>query len=377
MNSLNRNRSRGFTLIELLVVIAIIGVLVGLLLPAVQQAREAARRSMCSNHLKQLGTACHNFADSKKEVFPAAASGAYTKWGGPVSQGGRASAFGMLTPFMEEMSVWNIIDSNPNQRVWNGVFRIQRPNLRCPSDSQQSTSASHCPTNYLVSFGDATVNLRVQSFDDLPQGQKNWKEPYRGAFGQAIYAQQNPSAIIFPRQTGAEFRMFTDGLSNTILMSEGGVGNNSVSITAGGQPIQSYSVRSPGVQNNPSTCLSKRDGAGYATGAGTLDGVNGGNWFDGYIVRTGFNTVLPPNSPSCSAIQGTQAVNWNHGVKSASSFHPSGVNASMADGSVRFINDNIDTGDLTKKVGRASKAASFYGVWGAMGSKWGGEVSGQ
>ena len=78
MNSLNSNRSRGFTLIVLLVVIAIIGVLVGLLLPAVQQAREAARRSMCSNNLKQVGTACHNFADSNKEVFPAAAGGAYT-----------------------------------------------------------------------------------------------------------------------------------------------------------------------------------------------------------------------------------------------------------------------------------------------------------
>ncbi|MBL6710731.1 MAG: DUF1559 domain-containing protein [Planctomycetes bacterium] len=376
MNSLNRNRSRGFTLIELLVVIAIIGVLVGLLLPAVQQAREAARRSMCSNHLKQLGTACHNFADSKGEVFPAAASGSYTRWGGAVSQGGRASAFGMLTPFMEEMSTWDIISANPNQRVWASVFQVQMPNLRCPSDSQQSTSANHCPTNYLVSFGDATVNLRVQSFDSLPQGQKNWKEPYRGAFGQAIYAQENPSTPIFPRQFGAEFRMFTDGLSNTILMSEGGVGNNSTSITAAGQPIQSYAVRSPGVQNNPSTCLSKRDGAGYAAG-GTLDGANGGHWFDGYIVRTGFNTVLPPNSPSCSVIQGSSAANWNHGLKSASSFHPSGVNASMADGSVRFINDNIDTGDLTKQVGRASKAASFYGVWGAMGSKWGGEVSGQ
>ncbi len=374
MYSHYKNGSRGFTLIELLVVIAIIGVLVGLLLPAVQQAREAARRSMCSNNLKQLGLACHNFADTKGEVFPAAASGAYSKWGGPVSQGGRASAFGMLTPFSEEMAIWKIIDSNPNQRVWNSVFRIQRPNLRCPSDPQQSTSAAHCPTNYLVSFGDHVVNLRVQSFDDLPSNQRAWKEPYRGVFGQAIYSQVNPSTPIFPRKYGTEFREITDGLTNTILMSEGGVGNNSTAITSSNQPIQSYAVRAPGSQNNPSTCLAKRDGPNYVAGE-TLDGVNGGNWFDGYIVRTGFNTVLPPNSPSCSQIQGTQAVNWNHGMKSASSFHPSGVNAAMADGSVRFINDNIDTGDLTKKVGRASKAASAYGVWGAMGSKYGGEVA--
>ena len=373
MSLTSRNRFRGFTLIELLVVIAIIGVLVGLLLPAVQQAREAARRSMCSNNLKQLGLACHNFADTKRETFPAAASGTYTKWGGAVSQGGRASAFGMLTPFTEELSIWNIIDSNPNQRVWNSVFRIQRPNLRCPSDPQQSTSASHCPTNYLVSFGDHVVNLRTQSFDDA--GGRSWKEPYRGVFGQAIYAKQNPTDPIFPRKLGTEFREITDGLTNTLLMSEGGVGNNNAGITAAGQPIQSYAVRMPGVQNNPSTCLGKRDGPGYADGAGTLDGVTGGNWFDGYIVRTGFNAVLPPNSPSCAQIQGTQPVNWNHGVRSASSFHPGGVSAAMADGSVRFVSETIDTGDLTKKVGRAMKGASHYGVWGAMGSKSGGEMA--
>ena len=82
-------RQRGFTLIELLVVIAIIGVLVGLLLPAVQQAREAARRSLCTSNVKQLALACHTYADANR-AFPAGQGGTYTRWVHPgISQGGR------------------------------------------------------------------------------------------------------------------------------------------------------------------------------------------------------------------------------------------------------------------------------------------------
>ncbi|MFL3666403.1 MAG: type II secretion system protein, partial [Verrucomicrobiota bacterium] len=106
------NPARGFTLIELLVVIAIIGVLVGLLLPAVQQAREAARRSACSNKMKQQGLAIHNFADVNPETFPAGWVGEYEngEWHGDEGEGfGFASR---MLPFIEENNVYKTINFN-------------------------------------------------------------------------------------------------------------------------------------------------------------------------------------------------------------------------------------------------------------------------
>ena len=103
--------------------------------------------------------------------------------------------------------------------------------------------------------------------------------------------------------------------------------------------------------------------------------IKGGNYADGYVVRTGFNTVLPPNSPSCGIYQNpNNAANWNHGVLSASSYHPGGVVLAKADGATTFILDTIDPGNLGVKNEWHSDAQSPYGVWGAMGSKAGGEV---
>ena len=379
-----KNGARGFTLIELLVVIAIIGVLVGLLLPAVQQAREAARRSMCSNQLKQLGLACHTYADTAKETFPAGQGGTYKSGGG--NQGGRMSFIPFLLPYMERLSVADHVLSL-QQKVWNGGFRFTNANvgvqnyLRCPSDPQAISAGNHCPTNYVACYGDTTKNLRQRYFANQAAGNK-WKEKFRGAFGNATYENSGATTLeMRPLRTGSEFRMFTDGLSSTLLLSEAGVGNNSTAITAAGgnNSIQSHSaIGTAAMQNNPSLCAALRDGKGYVAGT-SLNSVKGGNWVDGYIVRTGFNTVLPPNSPSCGVLAQGNAVNWNGGVLSASSYHPNGVCAVKADGATTFINDNIDAGDSTSWMGSTGNGKggitqSPYGVWGAMGSKAGGEV---
>jgi hypothetical protein len=290
-----------------------------------------------------------------------------------------------LLPYMEQLSAADHVLSL-QQKVWNAGFRFSNANvgtlnfLRCPSDSQVPTAGNHCPTNYVACYGDATKNLRQRYFANQGSGNK-WKELFRGAFGNATYANNAASTVeMKPLRTGSEFRAFTDGLSNTLLLSEAGVGNNSTAITAaaGNNSIQANAAVGTGaMQSNPSLCAALRDGNGYVAGT-SLNSVKGGNWVDGYIVRSGFNTVLPPNSPSCGVLQGGNAVNWNGGVLSASSYHPSGVCAVKADGSTTFINDSIDAGDSTSwmgstGVGKGGITQSPHGVWGAMGSKAGGE----
>jgi len=333
-----REPVRGFTLIELLVVIAIIGVLVAILLPAVQQAREAARRSSCGNNLKQLGLALHSYESANKSL-------PYS-WGGPLSSTvsgdttGRLSGFCPMLPYMEEQSLFDDIGPTPGYVWTDTVFQVQLSLLLCPSDNPPARGIMPIgQNNYLFSAGD-----RYNGFPSVDSGD------LRGLFG---------------RQSAVKFKDITDGLSKTLAMSE----CTRPALAGSGQtPLNDETANSTSNSNNPVNCLNSFTGSGFSSG-GLVDAnrSQGTRWSDG---RPGYNsctTVLAPNGPVCNG-------QTNTGIYTPRSRHPGGVHCLFADGSTQFINETIETGNVAG--GEKTSGVSSYGVWGAMGSKAGGEVAG-
>lgn len=188
---------RGFTLIELLVVIAIIGVLIALLLPAVQQARESARRAQCKNNLKQLGLALHNYSDTHR-VFP---SGYIYR---PGSQSENAAGFGwgaMLLPFVDQKNLYEKF--NWNVPIWDAANAGPRDQhlavFLCPSDPVSANS--------FVEMGPAPETYAMGC--------------YVGNFGPPdLDANQEQRSGMFSRNSSTQTRDVTDGLSNTLLCGE-------------------------------------------------------------------------------------------------------------------------------------------------------------
>jgi len=208
----NKRRKSGFTLIELLVVIAIIAVLIALLLPAVQQAREAARRTQCKNNLKQMGLAIYNYHDTFN-VFPMSA----LLSGGPGGQ--RQSAYVQILPYMDNAPLWNLAQSggtaasvngstnffNNNWVPWDGNHRVPTtkiPAYLYPSDGDSSVQAPLQGTNYGTCRGDSI-------WENTPQWCGNGGRGLRGMFVGGNSA---------PAQGTRSVRDVTDGLSNTIAM---------------------------------------------------------------------------------------------------------------------------------------------------------------
>lgn len=358
----------GFTLVELLVVIAIIGTLVGLLLPAVQAARAAAQRSACTNKIKQLALASLNYENTNKSL-PASAGGTCC-WanGGPSSanNAARRSAFVELLPFIEEVNMYNQIQAGGggiaaggpyawiSWSVWNTAPRA----LSCPVDTENDSRISS--NSYALSVGDQVSNLRTQ--DNFG----------RGAFTRTAYRGTTP---ITPR--GTTIADIVDGTSKTILMSERIRGNGTSFRTTDTVPIRVGVAHLGSVRLTPNACLTLAAGQFYVAGT-NIKQYWGDKWTDGQVGRVGFNTVLPPNSPSCGAGQGTGGAPINnadddHAVQPPSSYHPGGVSVAFCDASVRFIADNIDTGNTGTVVAYKDKTPSPFGVWGALGSKAGAE----
>lgn len=362
---LTSRKRGGFTLVELLVVIAIIGVMVGLLLPAVQAAREAARRMQCSNNLKQMGLAIHNYESTYKQILPRRGG---TAGGGDSGRHDgnyrRVSGFVFMLGFIEQTAMAEQVASGmtlSDGRVippggpagWFGhaewqPWRTQVPTFLCPSDLNPGQQGNTAGNSYAFSLGDSMG------------GATNWNSDNydaRGIWGCSGRVRR--------------FRDATDGLSNTIAMSErpypkGNFGPR----TAAGEMHKGVTVIHPAVLTSPATCLTN------AVGLQLVPGVQfkarfGSLWTDAQIERVGFNTVLAPNAVSCVSDANTNADSPG-GVANAGSYHPGGVNALLMDGSVRFISDNINTGNTS--LPPVAGGPSPYGVWGALGSASGGET---
>src|SRR5690606_10681787 len=170
-----------------------------------------------------------------------------------------------------------------------------------------------------------------------------------------------------------------DGLSNTIAMSEhlkGSAGSNPANIPIE-QMLYTVGVATgmTGLATNPGQCMALKGQSGlFAAGTGLMGKAKfGTSWQDGQYERCGFSTILPPNAPGCAEGNNGNA-DSSIGIVPPSSNHSGGVNALLADGSVRFISENIDTGDLTRAA--VTTGPSPYGVWGALGSRDGREAIG-
>ena len=346
----SRQPDAAFTLVELLVVIAIIGILIALLLPAVQAAREAARRSQCVNNLKQLGVAHHNYADTHRTlVFRKGGSSTCT--GSAYRDGNctRLSGFIPLLPFIEQMPLYQKIQAGDASNArggpsgWNGwsVWDVAPSSLSCPSDNGPKNTTTRV-NSYAFCIGDQVLNARDT-------------QNVRGIFGTVRCTR---------------FSDITDGLSNTIMMSERLKSNDGVRTVVDRAVLNILGVKMgvSGITTGPNACLTETDGQFFR--AGQVKSWFGTSWTDGQPERCGFNTVLPPNGPSCTDDTNTNA-DSNHLVIPPASLHPGGVNCLLADGSVRFISDTIATGNLGTMP--PSSGASPYGVWGALGTKDGGE----
>ncbi|MCL2742977.1 MAG: DUF1559 domain-containing protein [Planctomycetaceae bacterium] len=372
-------RAHAFTLVELLVVIAIIGVLIALLLPAVQAAREAASRMHCSNNLKQIVLALHNYHDTHQS-FPAGASGpdyygvgadgvspGTTRLGGPNA----LSSLVRLHPFMEQAALhekctelairyatWQNT-AYPAGSVPNNAWCIQVANFRCPSDRARSSSGTteYGFSNYMSCNADWPEHNQ-----DGTNTTYTTASPYRALFSAVVNRRWQTMASVI------------DGTSNTVAYAERCVSlGNLLSLKIGIAASDAAVHKTNPALCDLSECLAFRNGNEYRE-VGTTSPVPVGTTYvtkryaDGRGFCAYFHTILPPNSPSCVRADDLTS----RTIIAASSSHSGGVNVGILDGSVRFISETIDAGNIATAEIKASGPSDF-GVWGALGTVDGGE----
>ncbi|MDR1268774.1 MAG: DUF1559 domain-containing protein [Planctomycetaceae bacterium] len=396
--SLVRASPFGFTLVELLVVIAIIGVLIALLLPAVQAAREAARRSQCNNNLKQIAIACHNYHDIHQS-FPTGSTGDMNSPLAPSTYnwqypGANWSVFFSIMPFIEQTAAYDTI--RPRQQIVRGNSAIGGATVTIGSETITAAALAvgdpirtALTNTYDAFLCPSDVNGRLTSTDSNDSSYTNYRycagdvgiyHPsiginfVRGAFGNGVWF-------------GTEG--ISDGTSNTIFFSERICTTRPADTTVNLEPAFGVCCPTTAWTGGIISTTGMTDAFSYSDCITSIDGttklykstltINGGNnqsgrfWWSGMQSHTAIQTIMPPNGPSCTS---TFASDGAPSAAAPTSRHPGGVNASRTDGSVTFISETISTvtsGVATPKV--KLNGQSDFGVWGALGSRDGGEAN--
>jgi len=323
----------GFTLVELLVVIAIIAVLIGLLLPAVQSAREAARRSSCSNKLKQVGLAAHMFLDTKT-FFPP--NKVHPKVGVTWNNWENTNAHFLILPFMEEASLYDQIDnslSGANSGSMYGLIRTRVQSFICPSDIGPGSN-NWGPSNYGWSTGSSVHCGNANRFE------ANGFTHVDGIGG------NNPRTETASFREGFKPKDFTDGLSKVLMASELRCGTGGTGAAAAFVPrnvVLGVSDAFSGIANRAFATEAEINAMATALNAGTnFTGNNGGQWGWPGHGSSAINCVVPPNwpSPSGGSSAPGQVYDGAWGVFPPRSLHAGGVvNAAFADGAVTQIGE--------------------------------------
>jgi len=327
----------GFTLVELLVVIAIIGVLIALLLPAIQSAREGGRRLSCANNLKQLGDALHNFESARKclptgadaKQWEAAPTLAYTFY--------RWSTFAHLTPYLEQTTAHNSLDlSVPLYTNIAAVVAAQNragvalviPLFLCPTDDRAAVAAGFGPLNYTACAGDGS----------------DGGSPFQ-------------TKVLFYVNSQTRMRDITDGTSKTIAMSESSLGTGNESFSSALDKVDKQTVYAY-VFGTPLT-----DDACNSAFNFNWTNRRGFAWVNGEYRCGLFNNYLTPNSARIDCM--ATVLNTSdpaqlfaaYGWRAARSRHSRGVNILMADGSTHFASDGVNSTiwqGLSTRSGRES-----------------------
>jgi len=373
-SKINSQTRQAFTLVELLVVIAIIGVLIALLLPAVQAAREAARRTECSNKVKQIVLALHTYHD-RENSLPAGNCGIdrTRDWSGAQAENRRVSPMIALLNGLEQNAFFEEIHyvqvNYMNGTTWEG--------LRVAADAPNGTTYSTIGVGVTIPFAICPSDSRV----DAPSEQYG-RNSY--VFSQADFPGRHdsqPSHASYNQRTAFRtlswtgFQSITDGTSNTAAVSERkinyGRGREYLAGIAADAGMITFGVNDTlPTAWDLQACAALRGSGGEFVTTASVDNVRSGRrWLSGEPVYSAFNTILAPNSPSCWQASGS----GNPGIFPPSSSHPGGVTVGLFDGSARFVSSTIDTGDPTAMC--VKEGVSPYGVWGALGSINGDETT--
>jgi prepilin-type processing-associated H-X9-DG protein len=369
-------------LIELLVVIAIIAVLISLLLPAVQSAREAARRAQCTNNLKQIGIALHNY-HTANDSFPCGAAyqpqnntGGVCNNGFDMAMWDSWSAQGLMLGYMEQQPIYNAANFS-----WSPQGTLGQPinstaldrvisSYLCPSDPNSGGGRQNI-NNYAACFGTTTGNLTSWTTSNYP----------------VCYQSPSGSSGMFTFGMAYGVRDATDGTSNTIAYSEWLVGDGKGTFYAGQNPPSMYrgnimissGVTAPNAneayQNQQDTLRALSDCAANwnafkqtGKGTGQIGDIKGLRWGMGTEGFSMFNVLQTPNDsqyPYGGCRAGSCDYCWPDSsfTISAASAHPGGVNVLFGDGSVRFVKDSVSRATWwalgTRSVGEVVSSDSY------------------